>query len=99
MPRSRQYRQADLVTRLLEPATFVPMVARVKSDETLVLHKADRLELPGKHLIPRVLAGSDRVPVHYDQIWHSALDQEHTAREMVRFIAHSTRVGPLRHFL
>lgn len=71
MPRSRRHRQADLATRLLEPATFVSMLARVKGNEILVPRKADRLGLPGKHLIPRVLAGSGRVLVHYDLIWQS----------------------------
>ena len=42
MPRSRRYRQADLVTGLLERATFVPMLTRAKGDETLGPRKADR---------------------------------------------------------
>lgn len=42
MPRSRRYRQPDLVTGLLEQATIVPMLARANGDKTLVPRKADR---------------------------------------------------------
>jgi hypothetical protein len=41
MPRCRRYRQADLVTGLLERATSVPMLARARGDETLVPRKPD----------------------------------------------------------
>jgi hypothetical protein len=42
MPRSRRYRQPDLVTGLLEQAAIIPMLARASGDETLVLRKADK---------------------------------------------------------
>lgn len=42
MPRSRRYRQPDLMTRLLEQTTIMPMLTRASGDETLVPRKADR---------------------------------------------------------
>lgn len=41
MPHGRRYRQADVLTRLLESATFVFMLVRAKGDETLVPRRAD----------------------------------------------------------
>lgn len=75
MLRTRHYRHPNLVvTRLLERATIVPMLApRIVREVWYLPCKADRRALSREHAPPRVLADFAGNCAHYDSMWHPSV--------------------------